>query len=154
VWLAAPRGRAERIRRRLTIAAQNARDIDSAKTIMGILLPPRPARPDPQGAPGSTPDAITKARHGVERVVREAGAACAVDAQLAAASWKGCSSLTRSRIWASINLLDREEVARIGNVAEVRMTASAVNVATRTGVSVMFIHEARRLFTLRASAHT
>jgi hypothetical protein len=59
--------------------------------------------------------------------------------------WRDCS-----RQWASINLLDREELGRNANVRTLRMTASFKNVLSVTAISASFSVEARRLFALRA----
>jgi hypothetical protein len=101
----------------------------------------RPAL-DPSGIVGTPP--------GIERIIREAGAAFDVGTDLAAVCWKTCSGITHSRQWASITFLDRQELGRVGNVRNLRLTASFTNVLTVTRISVAFSAEARRLFALRA----
>jgi hypothetical protein len=49
VWLLAPKSRPERIRRRLVLATQNARDIDSALTLRQLALATI-SRPRPHAA--------------------------------------------------------------------------------------------------------
>jgi len=155
VWLIAPRARDERIRRRLVLAVQNARDVDNVGKLIGkpSALDYRYKRILEIGArrPGLDPNGLLGTPPGMERIVREAGAGCAVGAELALISWKSCSGITHSRIWAGVNFLDREELTRVGNVSGVRVTASAGNVAMMTAVSAIFVGEARRLFDLRAS---
>jgi hypothetical protein len=157
VWLAAPRLRDERIRRRLALLTRNARDTDSVTVLVGQPselqdqykrikeIAGRRPNLDPGGIVGTPP--------GMESIVRDGGAECAVGAYGALVAWKVCSGITHGRIWAGINLSDRQELTRVADVANVHMTARAGNVALMTGVSVAFTAEARRLFTLRASRH-
>jgi hypothetical protein len=154
VWLLAPRTRDERIRRRLVLATQNARDAEGVMTTMGkvSLLPKRldairnvasrRAGLDPNGVVGSPP--------GMERIIAEAGASFAMGSEVAVTCWKACSGVTHSRQWASISLLDHEELSRVGNVLNLQLTASFRNVLTVTFMSVAFSTEARRLFAKRA----
>lgn len=155
VWLAAPRRRDERIRRRLTLLTRNARDTDSVTVLVG-----QPSKLQDQNKrikeiagrrPNLDPDGIVGTPPGMESIVRDGGAECAVGAYGALVAWKVCSGITHGRMWAGINLSDRQELTRVGDVAGVHMTATAGNVALMTGVSVAFTAEARRLFTLRAS---
>ena len=154
VWLLAPKSRDERIRRRLVLATQNARDIDGALKVMGEasslsddlddirrVARRRPSL-DPNGIVGSPP--------GVERIIGEAGDAFEIGSEAAVTYWKACSGITHNRLWASLNLLDMEELGHVANVGNYRMTASFRNVLTATTLSVSFSNEARRLFALRS----
>jgi hypothetical protein len=156
VWLTAPRRRDERIRRRLKLQTQNARDTDSVAVLVGLpselqdryrqireIVAHRPNL-DPTGILGTPP--------GMETIVRDAGAECAVGSDAALRVWKVCSGMTHGRMWAGIDLSYRQELTRVGDVAGVHMTPSAGRVALMTGVSVAFTAEARRLFALRASS--
>jgi hypothetical protein len=155
VWLLAPRTRDERIRRRLVLATQNARDVDGVLTTMGEtsslndqldeirkVAARRPSL-DPNGIVGSPP--------GMERIVKEAGDAFHLGSE--ATSWKACSGITHNRQWASLNFLDREELSRIANVRNLRMTASFKNVLAMAAVSVALSTEAHQLFAKRAMPH-
>jgi hypothetical protein len=158
VWLLAPQSRDERIRRRLVLATQNARDMNGALTAMGEtseldddledireVAAKRPAL-DPDGIVGTPP--------GMERIIREAGDSFPLSGEAAVTAWKACSGITHNRQWASINLLDREELSRMANVRNLRLTASFKNVQAFTAISVVFSAEARRLFALRAVPHS
>jgi hypothetical protein len=92
VWLLAPRTRDERIRRRLVLAKQNARDVDGVLATLGEtssfsdqldeirrVAARRPAL-DPKWLVGSSP--------GIERIVSEAGAAFDLSSEAAVTSWK------------------------------------------------------------------
>jgi hypothetical protein len=50
-------------------------------------------------------------------------------------------------------MLDREELNRVANVINLRLTASFSNVLSVTAIAVAFSSEARRLFAKRATAH-
>jgi hypothetical protein len=154
IWVLSPPSRDERIRRRLVLENMNVRDADGAITAMGgtssledrldriqEIARRRPPL-DPNGIVGSPP--------GLKRIVQEAGAAFELGSKAALICWQACSGITHSRLWASINLLDREELGRVANVRNLRMTASFKNVTTVTAISVAFSAEARRLFAMRA----
>jgi hypothetical protein len=68
-------------------------------------------------------------------------------------SWKACSGITHNRQWASLSFLDREELSRIANVRNLRMSASFKNVLAMTAVSVALSTEARRWFAKLAMRH-
>jgi hypothetical protein len=156
VWVLAPKSRDERIRRRLVLATRNARDIDSAR--MQLLGEPsslrsrlddirkvaarRPAL-DPTGIVGTPPS--------IERIISEAADTFQLHTDEAVMMWKLCSGITHNRLWATLNLLDREELGRVGNVRDVHVSASLRNVLAATTVSVWFSTEARRLFALRTA---
>jgi hypothetical protein len=157
VWLLVSRSRDERIRRRLVLATQNARDVDGVLTTMGetsslsdqleeirTVAARRPAL-DPNGIVGSPP--------GMERIIKEAGDAIDLGSEAVVTSWKACSGITHNRQWASLSFLDREELSRIANVRNLRMTASFKNVLAMTAVSVALSTEARLLFAKRAMPH-
>jgi hypothetical protein len=155
VWLAAPRRRDERIRRRLKLQTQNARDSDSVAVRAGLPSElqdrHRRIREIAGRRPNLDPNDIVGTPPGMETIVRDAGTDCAVGADTALVVWKVCSGITHGRMWAGINLSDREELTRVGDIAGVHMTPAAGRVALMTGVSVAFTAEARRLFALRAS---
>jgi hypothetical protein len=50
-------------------------------------------------------------------------------------------------------MLDREELNRVANVINLRLTASFSNVLSVTAIAVAFSAEARRLFALRSEKH-
>ncbi|HEY9376350.1 MAG TPA: hypothetical protein VIQ02_04555 [Jiangellaceae bacterium] len=155
VWLIAPASRDERIRRRLKLATQNARDFDSIAVLVGgpSTLDDRyekirdvargRANIDPTGVVGTPPS--------MKQIINDAGAACAVGAKAALGAWMACSGIAHGRTWAGINLHDREELKRVRDIAGVHMTASAGTVALMTSISVLFVAEARRLSMERAS---
>ena len=157
VWLLAPRGRDERIRRRLVLATQNARDVDGVLTTMGEtsslndqldeIRKVAARRPDldPNGIAGSPP--------GMERIIKEAGDAIGLGSEAVVTSWKACSGITHNRQRASLSFLDREELTRIANVRNLRLTASFKNVLAMTAVSDALSTEARRLFAKLAMRH-
>jgi hypothetical protein len=157
VWLLAPANRDERIRRRLVLATQNARDVEGVTAAMGgtssVTDRLDKIRDVARRRPNLDPDGIVGPPPGLGRIVGEAGADCAIGSELALTCWKACSGITHSRQWASIALLDREELDRLANVINVRLTASFSNVLSMTAVSIWLSTEARRLFGERGSAH-
>jgi hypothetical protein len=103
----------------------NPRDADGAIRAMGRtsslqdkldkiqdIARRRPAL-DPTGVVGSPPS--------FKRIVQEAGAAFELGSRAALICWQACSGITHTRQWASINLLDREELGRMANVLNFRM---------------------------------
>lgn len=155
VWILAPRSRDERIRRRLVLATQNARDIDSALVKLGEPSSLKGRLDDIRKVAGRRPvldpAGIVSTPPGIERIIGEAADAFELDSDAAVTLWKLCSGITHNRLWASLNLLDREELSRVANVRGVHLTASFKNVLTATMLSVSFSIEARRLFALRAT---
>jgi hypothetical protein len=157
IWLLAPRTRDERIRRRLTLATQNARDFEPVVTTLG-QAPSLSDRLDEirnvaRKGPSLDPDGIVGVPRGFGRIIQEAGAETAIGSDFAVICWKACSGITHNRQWAAVNLLDREELSRVANVRNLRMTASFKNVLAMTAVSVALSTEARLLFTKRAMPH-
>jgi hypothetical protein len=74
----------------------------------------------------------------VETMVREAGDAFDLGSEAALTAWKFCSGITHKRVWASINLLDREQLSHVANVGNYHVTASFKNVFAVTAISVVF----------------
>jgi hypothetical protein len=154
VWLLAPRYRDERIRRRLVLETQNARDIDSVLRTMGETSTLDDDLDDIRKVAAKRPsldgNGIVGTPKRVETMVREAGDAFDLGSEAALTAWKFCSGITHKRVWASINLLDREQLSHVANVGNYHVTASFKNVFAVTAISVVFSKEARRLFDLRA----
>jgi hypothetical protein len=157
VWLLAPRNRDERIRRRLVLATQNARDIDGVTVAMGgtssINDRLDKIRDVAHRRPLLDPNGIVGTPTRWQRIIRDAGDESALGSEIAVTCWKACTGITHNRQWASIALLDRDELDRVANVIDVRLTASFSNVLSVTAISVWFSTEARRLFAERASTH-
>jgi hypothetical protein len=157
IWLLAPRTRDERIRRRLALATQNARDFEPVVTTVGrpTSLSDRldEIRDVARRRPSLDPEGIIGTPPGFGRIIREAGAETALGSDFTVICWKGCSGITHNRQWATVNFLDREELSRIANVRNLQMTAFFKNVLAMTAVSVSLSSEARRLFAKRATAH-
>jgi hypothetical protein len=155
VWVLAPKSRDERIRRRLVLATRNARDIDSALVKLGEPSSLRSRLDEIRKIAARRraldPTSIVGAPPSIERIIGEAADAFELDSDAAVTLWKLCSGITHNRLWASLNLLDRQEFSRVANVRGVHLTASFKNVLTVTQLSVSFSIEARRLFALRAT---
>jgi hypothetical protein len=157
VWLLAPQSRDERIRRRLVLATQNAFDAHGALKAAGKAssLSDRlnAIRKVASRRHALDPDLIVSRPPGLERMVSEAGDTFELGSEAAVACWKACSGITHSRQWASVSMLDREELNRVANVINLRLTASFSNVLSVTAIAVAFSSEARRLFAKRATTH-
>lgn len=157
VWLLAPQSRDERIRRRLVLATQNAFDADGALKVMGkpssLSKRLNEIRAVASKRSALEPDLIVSRPPGLGRMVSEAGDAFVLGSEAAVVSWKACSGLAHGRQWASVTMLDRDEIERMANEINVKMTASFRNVLSVTAIAVAFSIEARRLFDLRSSRH-
>jgi hypothetical protein len=157
VWVLAPKTRDERIRRRLILATQNAFDADAVLKTMGRASSLTDRLNDIRNVakkrPGLDPDLIVSRPPGIGRIIGEAGSAFDLGADAALACWQACSGITHSRQWASVNMLDREELDRVANVINLRLTASFSNVLSVTAIAVALSIEARRLFALRSEKH-
>jgi hypothetical protein len=157
VWLLAPKTRDERIHRRLVLATQNACDADAVLKTMGKASPLTDRLNDIRKIaarrPMLHPDRIVSRPPGIGRIIGEAGSAFELGSDAALACWQACSGITHSRQWASMTMLDREELNRVANVINLRLTASFSNVLSVTAIAVAFSIEARRLFALRGEKH-
>jgi hypothetical protein len=157
VWLLTPKTRDERIRRRLILATQNAFDADGVLRTMGKASSLTDRLNDIRKVAGKRPaldpGLIVSRPPGIGRIIGEAGSGFELGSEAALAAWQACSGITHSRQWASVTMLDREELNRVANVINLRLTASFSNVSSVTAIAVAFSAEARRLFALRSEKH-
>jgi hypothetical protein len=101
IWLLGPRSRDERIRRRLVLATQNARDFDPVMTTLGrpTSLSDRldEIRDVARRRSSLDPDGIIGTPPGFGRIIREAGAETTIGSDFAVICWKACSGITHNR---------------------------------------------------------
>jgi hypothetical protein len=134
-WILSPRSRSERIKRRLTLAAKDARDNSRAEDELAAQVPvPLESRLNQIKSilvTATSSDAIPKF---ATTDVMKAAAAATGDQFHPVLAWMCCSGFAHGRSWASRNLLDRE-VFETDNpeVKHVRLTSDVTRVwwATR-----------------------
>ncbi len=158
MWLLEPPPRPERLRRRLKLAHHEAWESSQVRKVLPTDAPV--GKRSPQERMDAVRDLArslhldpsdVSGRFSYESVVRSAGEASKLGADLSALLWRLCSGFAHGRYWASLSFLERTEIARAGEsgVLDVRLSSDVDQVLTVAQAPFLFTSTALRLYDQR-----
>jgi hypothetical protein len=154
VWLLQPSKRSERVRRRLKLAAQEAAYQDEVAAVFSMqsrrpLADRRQELFDLGSHYGIDPGDIA-GRFGYQAVIEEAGRVTGVGSGYAVAFWQLGSGVAHGLLWATLSLMDREEIRQRAGVVGVKVTPSVKAIATFTAAATLTVQHGWKLYDTRS----
>ncbi|MEU8362677.1 hypothetical protein AB0C27_42340 [Nonomuraea sp. NPDC048882] len=160
VWLVGPKDRLTRISRPLALQAKETRD----SFRMRALVQQPAAQTQEQRLQrltglliaAGTPEEQTKAalkNPAYSHIVRGAGDLTPLGADVAQVVWSGCSALAHGDAFGTLSILDRQIVAKAGDVATIRITGSISSLFWCTVTATVMIEQGFQLYRQRSACH-
>lgn len=161
LWLLAPAGRDERVRRRLKLAGQDVYESERAQQLSGVTPAP------PGRLPAERREEIIRlarargldasdvlGRFGYRTVIREAAGDTTVPSDVLELIWMTGSGIAHGRTWSTFAFLEHADYSRGSDlVRQVKVTASVDQIVLVMATVLVVAERARSLYEIRRVRH-